>query len=153
MKAARAVIAHRLPGRVRLFIPGQRGQGDYFSRLEDMFSNFDEVRRIRSNPKAGSCTLEFSGDFTNMMQHAEIAQLIDLHRDENDEDGFKKAFGPSALPPINLVSGRDINTMFMMGSAMTLVGILQTLRGEILIPSASAFWYAATAFFRSGEQR
>jgi hypothetical protein len=57
------------------------------------------------------------------------------------------------MASLNLVSGRDINVMFMLGALMVAVGIVQIYRGRILVPAISAFWYAVNAFRESGKSR
>jgi hypothetical protein len=43
--------------------------------------------------------------------------------------------------------------MFMAGTALTVVGLVQTFRGKIIVPSITAFWYALEAFRTSGKNR
>jgi len=57
----------------------------------------------------------------------------------------------SGIRPFRLVSGREINPMFMVGSALAIVGLVQTFRGKIVVPSVTAFWYALEAFRASAN--
>lgn len=143
-----AAIAHSMPGRVRLAIPARRGDSAYFAGLVRRFSAQDSVRHVKANPIAGSLLLEFSGSLGDLMRQAGAAELFDIGA------GWPGGGRPDAasrlLQPIQLVSGRDINPTYMAGVLFTLVGLLQSIRGRLMVPAVTAFWYATTTFKQAG---
>lgn len=143
--ATNAVIAHRLPGRVRLVIRERRGDADYFSDLSDRLGRYPNVRHTRVNPTTGSVALQFVGSLEDMLRRADQEDLF-LIVEGTKADRHPRARGRSATAPVNLVSGREINRMFMLGSALVVVGVVQVLRGELFPPALSVFWTAAAAF-------
>jgi hypothetical protein len=154
---AQAVIAHQIPGRMRLLIPEKRGDAGYFENLLDEFSRVDAVQRAKVNPLTGSLTLEFTGDPGDILQHLGMAELVSAGPDgqvDSVEGSVSSRVLGSPMPatsPVNLVSGREVNPMFMVGSALGVVGLMQTFRGQVLAPAISVFWYAIEAFRQSGK--
>jgi hypothetical protein len=151
--ATNAVIAHRIPGRARLLVRDKRGNIGYFSDLSESLGRLEGVQRTKTNPTTGSITLEFLGDLETILQHAEDTDLLSITESVLPERN--PARGPEGSPsslvrpmafPINLVSGRDVNRMFMVGSVLLVVGVIQIIRGEWFPPAVSVFWMAATAF-------
>lgn len=148
--AANAVVVHRIPGRVRLRIQDRRGDAAYFSNLSENLARFENVRNIRANPVTGSVAFEFAGDFDDVLRQTEEDDLLAIAAAAmTDEKPFgtagMNAF-PTAVRPINLISGRDINRMFMLGSMLLAVALIQAFRGQWFPPAISLFWYAGEAF-------
>jgi len=150
MAAAHAIVVHRLPGRVRLRIHDRRGDAAYFSQLSESLGRFENVRNARANPVTGSIALEFTGSLEDLVRQAlrddGLAVLESAVADRNarvEAGGNRVA---TAVPPINLVSGREIDRMFMLGSALLVVALIQTFRGQLFPPAFSVFWYAREAF-------
>jgi hypothetical protein len=143
--ATNAVIAHRIPGRARLLVRDKRGNIGYFSDLSESLGRLEGVQRTKTNPTTGSITLEFLGDLETILQHAEDTDLLSITESVLPEGSPSSLVRPMAFP-INLVSGRDVNRMFMVGSVLLVVGVIQIIRGEWFPPAVSVFWMAATAF-------
>jgi hypothetical protein len=151
--ATNAVIAHRIPGRARLLVRDKRGDTEYFSDLSQRLGAFEGVQRAKTNPTTGSVTLEFIGDLETLLKRAEDTDLLSMTESvlpERPAGTSRESRSPPQLRPmgfpINLVSGRDVNRMFMVGSVLLVIGVIQTIRGEWFPPAVSVFWMAATAF-------
>jgi len=141
-----ALIAHRMPGRLRFRIVDKQGDRDYFETLSGQFSALESIRHIKANAAAGSITVEFSGDIDDVLQYVDEEELFDI-----DED---KARQWTQVPvqndkPVNLVSQRNLDAMFMTGLAFAAMGLIQAIRGKVAVPAATAFWYAASVFWQS----
>lgn len=143
--SAKAVVAHLMPGRVRLSIAERRGDNDYFAMLSRRLSGVEGVRRVKTNPLAGSIVLEFSGVLPELMRRAGAPALFDI-----EQGAVGAAPPPSVARPVNLVSGREINPSFMLGMLFAAVGLVQSIRGRLMVPAATAFWYATTTFQQAG---
>lgn len=135
------VIAHRIPGRARLLIRKKRGDQEYFSRLSEKFSRIDEVHSVKANPLTGSIVLEFAGVLEEILKAARVPELF-----ENDEELNLGHHHAGTFSPLHLVSGREINPMFMTGIAFLMIGMIQTFRGQWFPPALSVFWRATQAF-------
>lgn len=135
-----ALVAHQIPGRVRIAIAARRGDSAYFRQLAQRYAGLPNVQRVRINPAAASLALEYSGSLDELLQQADdLFALGDAGQQQ------RQAGAPAAQPlPFNLVSGRELNPMFMAGAAFALIGLVQCLRGQFMVPAATAFWYATS---------
>ncbi|HEX7634565.1 MAG TPA: hypothetical protein VF427_04695 [Noviherbaspirillum sp.] len=147
--AAHAVVVHRIPGRVRLRIQDRRGNAAYFSNLSENLARFENVHNARANPVTGSIALEFAGSLDEVLRRAEKDDLLTIVEavatDKNPFTAGANAFSDAA-PPVNLVSGHDMNRMFMVGLMLLAVSLIQAFRGQWFPPALSVFWYAWEAF-------
>jgi hypothetical protein len=143
-----AVVVHQLPGRVRLSIPEKRGDGDYFRMLCQRLSGVDGVRSVKTNAVAGSILLQFNGVLQEVLRSAGAPGLFEL--DGAASAGARVPAPARAAPTINLVSGREITPMFMAGVLFSGIGLLQSLRGRLMVPAVTAFWYATSTFQQAG---
>jgi hypothetical protein len=143
-----ALIVHQLPGRMRIRIPAMRGNPEYFSDLASKLGNMAGIAAVKANPATGSIVMQFSGNPESILEH-----LRELDLDPAIKHHDSDAASGSAIRPFRLVTGRDINPMFMAGLALAMVGLVQTYRGKVAVPSITAFWYAVEAFRASGEKR
>jgi hypothetical protein len=150
--ATTAVIVHQIPGRARLLVRGRRGDAAYFSDLSESFGRFENVQSARTNPTTGSITLEFIGDLEALLRQAEESDLLTITESVFPE-GRPASPVRARASPVNLVSGRDVNRMFMVGSVLVVIGVIQTIRGELFPPAVSVFWMAAQAFRMAAGQQ
>lgn len=151
--ATNAVIVHRIPGRARLMVRGRRGDTAYFSDLSESFSRLGNVQRARTNPTTGSLTLEFIGDLESLLRQAEETDLLTVTESILPESGPAWPVVRSSAHPINLVSGRNVNRMYMVGCMLVVIGAIQAIRGEWFPPAVSVFWMAAAAFRAAETQQ
>lgn len=136
-----ARIAHQTGGRVRIEIPGRRGDAAFFATLSEQLRRVERVRRARANPHAASIAIEYAGELAELIPHLTSSSLaLDTHAIESPAGGARAA---TARPAIG--NGRRVDPMLVAGAAFGLVGVVQVFRGEIMIPALSAFWYATDA--------
>lgn len=142
--ADHALVVHQLPGRVRLRVQQRRGDAGYFSALSQDLPHLQGVRRVKVNPATASVVIEYAGSTEHLMRQLRFHDLFV----ESQPDRPAAPAHPTAqrMAPLRLVSGRDINPMFMLGALFTVIGIVQTIRGNIFVPAISTLWYARSAF-------
>lgn len=143
----RAEIAHAMPGRLRMRVPEQRGNAELFAQLEQHLAQSQLLERVQINPVTGSVLLEFEGPHEALLD--KLAGQLPFEFDVTVPASPSARRPPSTaglLDPLRLVSGRDIDQMFITGALFGAVGLVQALRGQILIPALPAFWYATNAF-------
>jgi hypothetical protein len=131
-------VAHQSPGRVRLTIDGRRGDSAFFHQLAQRCAALTGVNRVRINPTAASLVVEYRGTLQALIRQAAGLFAFD--------GSIKPGLAADEPLPFALVSGRELNPMFMSGAAFALLGLIQSLRGRVTVPAATAFWYAATNF-------
>jgi hypothetical protein len=150
---AQAVVIHQIPGRARILILEKRGDSDYFRSLSDEFSRVDGVQKVKVNSTTGSLILEFAGGLSDIVRRSQSDRFFSINSDSAEQ---RLPASPNRPTPVsnethevNLVSGHDINPMFMVGSALGVIGVVQTFRGQVLAPAISLFWYALESFRQS----
>lgn len=143
----RATIAHQIPGRIRLLIQSQRGNAGFFDQLVHRFSEVEGVRLARGNPTAGTLVIEYEGSLHELILRSGAQEVLELAATPAGASARQLVQGTDK--PVNLVTGRELDPMFMAGTAFSLMALLQSLRGQVFVPAATAFWYAASTFQQS----
>jgi hypothetical protein len=129
-----ARIVHQTAGRIRIEVPDRRGDRDYFAALAEQLAQSGPVARARGNAAAASLVLEYGGPLAGVLEQLERCALR-LTGPTNE-----RAAGAA------LLGGTwERNPMLVVGALFGAVGLVQTARGEIMLPALSAFWYAASA--------
>jgi hypothetical protein len=136
-----AHIVHQTDGRIRIKIPSRRGDSQFFSSLSEQMMQLEQVERARGNAAAASLAVEYGGAVQPV--HARFEQCgLELNASEVRDAGVNNKFFIDAIQ----ASSAQIKPMMLAGAAFALVGVVQTARGEIMLPALSAFWYAASAW-------
>lgn len=150
---AKATVVHQLPGRVRLQIPARLGDVAYFRELVASLSGLADLTKVKTNPLAASVTLEFAGAAAELLRQVSQRAALELHPTAATSTLIAARHQPGkSRAPLRLVSGRDIDPLFMIGSAYLALGTFQTLRGKVLVPALSFFWYAFDIFRRANQE-
>jgi hypothetical protein len=144
-----ANIVHSMPRRVRLRVHEKRSDAAFFSSLSEQLSGIDDVTTVKVNPATQSVVIEFSSSLENLLQ-----QLQQKGLDITNEYPLatpQGGFAGMMIRPVNLVSTRNIDAMFMVGTLLAITGIVQIYRGKIAVPAITALWYAFEAYWQSGK--
>jgi hypothetical protein len=129
-----ARIAHQTAGRIRIEVPDRRGDDDYFASLAERLAQSGQVLRARGNPAAASLVLEYGGPLEAVLEQLDRCSLRLSAPVRQD------------APAAAMLGGTwERNPMLMVGALFGAVALVQTARGEIMLPALSAFWYAASA--------
>lgn len=145
-----ALIAHHTPGRVRLEVPSRRGDQAFFAALSERVASGNGARRVRANPLTASVVVEYAGAFDAVLGALRDAEL---------SVAGKGAEGAQARPTpmasfVSVMQAfkrqphdgqQAADPLLLAGAAFGLIGLVQTARGEIMLPALSAFWYAVSA--------
>lgn len=140
----RVRIAHQTVGRVRLQVLDHHGDRAFFDQLSQLVADSSLVRTVRANPITGSVVLEFEGSGEDLL--AKLSALAPVELVPAPVASPMRLPALAANGPFKLVSGREINPMLMAGTFFSAVSVMQAMRGKVMVPALSAFWYAANAF-------
>lgn len=152
-----AQLVHELPGRIRVRVPARRGDSTYFHKVRETFDLCRPVLAAEGNPRTASVLIRHEGDARTIWTFAESRGLFIPER------------GVAAAPRILdrvIADARQIDGWFQsssggdldLGTVVTagLVGmsVYQLLCGQILAPSVTLGWYAASLMqSRTGGRR
>jgi hypothetical protein len=173
---ARAVIEHRLPGRMRLRIAGKRGDAAFFRNAETRLAAAPGVSRVRASPLTGGILVEHGGDEEGLLGSARKEGLFaaalppsgpsavawPVHREPSGWPLQLAALGLSGAGVLQLTRGRAIGSASenlwnayglyattrqkLPAALLASVGVLQVVRGEVLGSAISLFLYAYSAY-------
>jgi hypothetical protein len=156
-----AHVVHRTKGRLRLRIPEQRGNGAYFSSVEEMLAAHPLVESVSANPRTGSVLLVTDSDVGSLADSLDEYGLFSLMDRPSQtttlaatvSDGMRR--GNARLLRF---SGGELDYASLVFLFMLVSGIYQVWRGNVALPAwYAAFYYAHHYFLRiqqeeSGEQ-
>lgn len=136
-----ARIVHQIDGRLRLEIPEHRDDPAYFAHLAAELQQSGHVRQARFNPAAASISIEFASPRADVM--ADLARAgVALPAQAAPAPADTSRGNVQGLPGAGRMAA---DPMVLAGLLFATVGLIQTARGEIMLPALSAFWYAAGA--------
>ncbi|MDN5869628.1 MAG: hypothetical protein L0H73_02735 [Nitrococcus sp.] len=145
----RAELHHSIPGRTRLRLPARRGDVGYFTRLRAALEAIPGISEVRVNARIGGVTLLHPGLSSEPIYvwAAENGwfQIDDarLHPDyflqgvTRDISAASRRLASARQAAASGVRMR--NALFV---ALVIMGISQTVRGQITAPAVTLFWYA-----------
>lgn len=142
-----AHVVHAIPGRARIKLPARRGDGLFFSRLEDFLRRCPGVAEVHSNSRAASALIAFA-------EHGNLDRLATYARKHRV---FRLDHHP---PPLKTVGEQfsarmhEVNQWISTGSRGHLdahsvffllflaLGVKQLWRGNIMQPAIPLLWRA-----------
>lgn len=134
--APEAGIAHESPGRLRLKVPACKGDYDFFAELAEAAMELGGVLEVKANPATASLLLLHErAEGRSLARELETAGRIEL---------VQPAYLlGAAAPPEDRMSGR-----MLLVAGLSLLGLLQVVRGQALGPAAALFWMAREVWKR-----
>lgn len=142
---ARARVAHRLPGRVRLKIPERRGDAAFFAELGQVLADCPLVEAVRPSPAMASLVVHHRGSDSAVTDFVAASGLL----------RFEEA-GPTPAMDALLAQGgaldksvrrltdgtADLSTVAVV--SLVIAAGVQVMRGNVLAPAATLLWYAVS---------
>ncbi|MBS3652311.1 hypothetical protein KEU06_27345 [Pseudaminobacter sp. 19-2017] len=120
-----ATVEHELTGRLRVRVPGLRGNQSFFRSAIETLSQHPEISAVIVNPSTGSVLIEHTTDPQSIQEFAAERGLFEVRR----------------VPPAP-ATRRIVVSPKTAASGLVVLGALQAARGEILGPASENFWNA-----------
>ncbi len=143
----RAFVSHRAPGRIRIRIPGSRGDATYFARLERGLAGIEGVTRLEANPRTGSVLVCHRGEVMDALEaRGRETGLFELGPEPVIDEAQLLAIPGQLLEAVDARLFRasrgaaDIRSLLFL--ALLLAGIRQIAKGRVMAPGISLVWYA-----------
>jgi hypothetical protein len=145
--SVRAHVAHRSGNRVRLQLAEPHGMRDVLDRLVETLSANQLVRQVRANPLARSLVLELAGDPEELLPVLAASAALEILPAPTNAPARASINNLGGTDPVRALINKlgEGDPMRLAATLFAGVGVLQTLRGEIMLPALSAFWYATMA--------
>jgi hypothetical protein len=159
-------IAHQVPGRVRMKIPGAKGNPELLQQISETFGVIPGIEQITVNPATGSVVLhydaerhdEFHGTFQHHYHQAQGAhshppstEIDDLARRIEDEAEFLARNSETARAVVDFVKKVDREIKLATNNTVDLkivlaVGIIGITVLEVGATAATPVWVTLAIF-------
>ena len=118
-----ASICHAVPGRIRVRVPGMRGNEAWFDALCADLVRRPEFSMVSANPRTGTILLRGRDLETDGLSRlARKAGWFELLTDDG--------------APETQAAGRPL------AGLMLVLALVQALRGQVMVPALGFLWYA-----------
>lgn len=145
-----AQVTHKTPSRLRVKIPGKRGDAAYFASVEEILGDHPDVESVAVNPRTGSALLITGADVSTIADIASEHDLFSLttvpHKTSTLVDTIAGAFR-SGNKRLLRYTGGELDIASLVFLFMVVSGIYQVMRGNVTIPAWYAAFYYAHHFF------
>ncbi|WP_427306165.1 HMA2 domain-containing protein [Cupriavidus sp. H39] len=144
MKPDDAQLSHVLPGRLRVKIPTRRHDVAYFEDVIRRLSQCEGVDEVIVNSLTASVLIIHSISDDAVAAYASEQGLFRLRLDltaSNSRIVARPASPAPRLSTVDPISASDRRAGVLSASLASL-GILQTLRSQVMVPAISLLWYA-----------
>ena len=148
MNLEQARLCHVMPGRMRLQIPDRRHDTAFFAGIEQALSRCDGVYAVRANPLTAAVLVLHAGTVDAISDYARAQGLFAL-----DPAARVLPYGSGdrvrAVPrhrPAPSPGEQSDRRAGMLSASMAGLGALQGLRGRVMPPAMTLFWYAYDAW-------
>ena len=151
MNLDNARVRHLLPGRVRLKVPARHRDAAFFDDAARRLAQCAGVTEVRANPLTGSLlvfhttTLQAINAYASQHGLFFLRALAAATADVSDDTAPPRRRGRAAGAPRIAIEQADRRALALSASLAGL-GTLQTMRGELMAPAATLFWYAFDAW-------
>lgn len=145
---AKAYVAHRTSGRLRLRVPSRRGDMLFFEQMRARLSDLPDIISVEANPATAGFLLRVR-DSTAIEEQIEAEGLLTLldrealeRLDEQPVGDTRHGIKVLRQGLTGLARGRPSFGTLVFVSLLS-SGLVQLARGNVLAPAASLFWYAS----------
>jgi hypothetical protein len=142
--APNGYAVHRTRQRLRLRVPDKRGDSQWFVEAAEVLERLAGVDRVEAAPLSASLILycDTTDGLDERLGHAGVlafqkrapAKPTAAQRTQGGVSWFERALYDSSQGRVDL---RSLVFLLMLG----LAGV-QVIRGQVLVPAISLFWYA-----------
>jgi hypothetical protein len=150
-----AEVLHQLPGRTRIRIAGAKGNDSILGQVAEGLRSLPEVQTVKVNAVTGSLLIAHDGQFGSLADKAAEMGLFILGRSLPAALDFQAHLnrGLQQLErDIQTVTGGNMDFNGVLILAFTALAIQQAIEGQVVVPAATALWYALNAAQRPKGQ-
>lgn len=148
-----AHISHAAAGRVRIKVPGRRGDGGYFAEAGKCFAECPGVRRVTVNPLTGSILIEHGTDTAAIADFAESGDVVSLKR-EREAVSLATNLQETAAEMdrrLRRAAGDALDLWSATSLLFFTLACIQVLRGQYMGPATALLWTAIAAMRMSSR--
>jgi hypothetical protein len=142
-----AYVEHALAGRIRLKVPSERGNADYFDRVGRDLAEFPGINRIKVSSRTGSLLLLYDEHNEPISRITAFARDRQLFIVEDCRSPWRSPLEQAAEQwsqldnAITRFSLGALDTRSLVFMILLIASALQIFRGQILAPASTLLWY------------
>jgi hypothetical protein len=149
-----AKVSHQSSKRLRIKIPSQKGDWDYFHSLGKKLVKYQDFDVLQLNPVTGSVLfLDERLDVAGIEAYARENGLFDLRRTAERAVPLSRRIAEPLIGTSSFLSRTTGGVVDLPGAAFLLllgIGLYEIVRGNFRTPPwYTAFWYAFGVFTKS----
>ncbi|PTB17895.1 hypothetical protein C9I57_25560 [Trinickia symbiotica] len=151
-----AQLTHRIAGRLRIKLLSRRRDAAYFSDLSRRLAQCDGVTDVHASPLTGSVLIRHTTTVDAIATYADRHGLFSLRlpRVSSEESAPARAHAMTRREPARITrrkagesnDDRERAQARRLSATLAGLGTLQTVRGQIMAPAVTLFWYAYDAW-------
>ncbi|PMS38789.1 hypothetical protein B0G57_102424 [Trinickia symbiotica] len=150
-----AQLTHRIAGRLRIKLRSRRRDAAYFSDLSRRLAQCDGVTDVHASPLTGSILIRHTTTVDAIATYADRHGLFSLRppRVSSEESAPARAHAVMRREPAiarrkpgESHEERERAQARRLSATLAGLGTLQTVRGQIMAPAVTLFWYAYDAW-------
>jgi hypothetical protein len=129
----------------------RRGDSTYFERVSQALTRSEGVTHCHANPTTGTILIEHAAPLEQVLRFAEAQQLFCVDRLEPRQVAgrLRAAQGLKRIDAeVRQLTGGEADLRTVALAGLISLGVVQLIRGDVLAPAVTLFWYAlATMHF------
>lgn len=141
-----AQVSHQSPWRLRLRIPSQRGQMEYFNKVAQQLMQCPGVERVEANPLTASILVLPGIGTAELAKYAKTKRLFQFAAQDSLSPPVTEMLAANFRglnQELRRLSGGVVDIGTLAFAALVTGAIIQWQKGHILGPASTLFWYAA----------
>lgn len=150
-----AEVVHEMKGRLRVRIPEQRQNREYFGKVRERLAGLDGVRSIETNYMTGSVLVLHESSPQVIQDYAEEKGLFQVRQSKSDPvalsqriaGGFRQVEGR-----VNAFSKGQVDVTALAFLGLAVAGAFQILKKNIWPAGVTLLWYAASVVLGTGTE-
>jgi hypothetical protein len=149
MDLSDARVAHALPGRVRIRIAARQRERAYFDDVARALAECDGVRDVRASALTGSVLVIHTTTLEAIAAFGAQRGLFALAPGAHEVALARERSWPIAKNAKNAKHdplARSDTRARRLSASLASLGALQTVRGQVMAPALTLFWYAYDAW-------
>ena len=136
----RALIEHRLPGRLRLKVPERKGDREWMAAAAEALTGLEAVTGVRVNALTAGILIEHRSDSPGpLLERIREKGLFEVTAAGEDTAGAPGAQGAEAD---GMLSEIHVRPHHLAGAAFLALALRQALNGNILGPAINLAYHA-----------
>jgi hypothetical protein len=142
-----AYIHHQVPGRLRIRVPAQRGDVEYFATVVRHLATVPGVERLEANHRTASVLVvhDHGAAAQQILHDAQQRGLFTVHGAPGKTltAAEKAGLGLQGLDTgLRNITRGDLDVRSLVLGAFVTMGVVQLTRGHVMGPAVTLFWYA-----------